>query len=68
MASCEFKPTCFVFNECLQDLPCTAEHIRQKYCDGDYSGCARYIYGTTRNTSKVPKYLFPDDQFLFERG
>jgi hypothetical protein len=67
MASCAYKPTCFVYNECLEDLPCTGAQIRQRYCDGEYERCARYIYSTTRNTERVPKYLFPDDAFLLEK-
>ncbi|SMC25865.1 hypothetical protein SAMN02746041_02458 [Desulfacinum hydrothermale DSM 13146] len=59
MVCCAFKQTCdFFLAECRE--ACHGR-LRQRYCDGDYTGCARYI--TARRVGKgcVPEDLMPEE-------
>jgi hypothetical protein len=59
MADCEKMQSCLFFNNELSDMPALAEIMKQKYCKGDYSKCARYIVCIALGKDQVPEYLFP---------
>jgi hypothetical protein len=43
MAECEKLNVCPFFRDELSYLPRTAEHMKQVYCHGDKTRCARYM-------------------------
>jgi hypothetical protein len=49
-------------------MPCTADYLRNRYCDGSFTECARFIIYTKYGMDKVPKFLFPDDIYLARRN
>lgn len=59
MAQCERLEWCLFFNEQLDHLPRTAEELKNSYCLGDSSTCARYLVGIAG--VPVPPDLFPNE-------
>ncbi len=60
MAECERFKTCPFFNDQLSYMPRTADAMKQKYCYGDKSQCARYlvvIQGITAPGDLFPNHL-----------
>lgn len=58
---CELLDCCQFFKEAMQNMPKTAEYIKNRLCFGDYQTCNRYrIYKEFGNAS-IPDDLDPDD-------
>ena len=60
MAECEKLEKCPFFNNQLQDMPAVSGLLKQMYCLGDKSQCARYEISAAGFA--VPADLFPDDE------
>jgi hypothetical protein len=72
MADCEKIQGCLFFNDKLADAPALADMMKQKYCKGDNSKCARYIVCIALGKENVPDNLFPSmldraEQILLNR-
>ena len=37
------------------------KRLKERYCEGDYTGCARYITARTVGRQSVPEDLSPDE-------
>lgn len=59
MADCELLRTCLFFNDKMANRPATAELLKDKYCRGDNSSCARYIVYKSAGRGSVPQDMFP---------
>jgi hypothetical protein len=59
MADCEKTSGCLFFNDKLANMPSLAAMMKERYCKGDFSKCARYIVCTALGKEKVPEDLFP---------
>ncbi len=57
MRECKFLATCLFFNDVLEDMPSTAEALKNKYCRESFEKCARYRVRI--KIPKVPNDLFP---------
>ncbi|RII25397.1 MAG: hypothetical protein CXR31_14490 [Geobacter sp.] len=60
MTDCELLKTCIFFNDKMQNMPSTAEVIKLRYCNGDYTDCARFTIFKAVGREKVPQDLFPN--------
>ena len=58
MPDCEKLNACPFFREELAYMPKTAALLRQTYCHGDKTGCARYVVAS--KGIPVPSDLFPN--------
>jgi hypothetical protein len=61
MADCELLPTCLFFNDKMATMPSTATLVKDRYCRGDNSQCARYVVYKRLGRPKVPTDLFPNE-------
>lgn len=61
MADCELLATCPFFRETMADMPAATEVVKQRYCRGDKSGCARYRVYEALGRRRVPVDLFPNE-------
>jgi hypothetical protein len=61
MSDCELLQTCIFFNDRMANMPSTAEIIKQQYCKGDNSNCARYMVFSSVGRDKVTPDLFPNN-------
>ena len=59
MAECEKLHKCAFFNDQLTNMPAVSGLLKQMYCLGDKSQCARYEVSCAG--VQVPADLFPDD-------
>jgi hypothetical protein len=59
MAECSCLPKCIFFNDKMAQKPATAELMKNKYCLGDNSACARYMVFKVKGSAGVPPDLFP---------
>ena len=57
---CECLAACPFFNDKMTDMPGAAEQLKQRYCKGDSSGCARHMVFARLGKSAVPSDLYPD--------
>lgn len=58
MQRCEKLVKCPFFHETLPSMPSMAEALKNKYCLGDNSGCARFL--VSKAGKPVPPDLFPN--------
>lgn len=42
-------------------MPCTREYLRNKYCQGNFTACARFLMATACGREKMPEHLLPGD-------
>ena len=61
MADCELLAGCIFFNDKMKDLPAATDFLKNKYCRGDNSECARYTVFKALGRERVPSDLFPND-------
>jgi hypothetical protein len=61
MAECELLSSCIFFNDQMATMPVTAKLLKDHYCHGDYTGCARYMVYHRLGRAKVPTNLTPND-------
>ena len=59
--TCEIEDCCHFFRDNMQNLPKTAEYIRNKLCFGDYGKCNRYRTYLEFGGRDVPFDLFPEE-------
>jgi len=59
MAECVCLPKCIFFHDKMADMPTTTERMKQHYCLGNNSGCARFQVFTAVGREHVPADLFP---------
>ena len=59
MPDCEMIAKCIFFNDKMADKPGTAAMMKQKYCQGDNSGCARHMVCKSLGRERVPSDLYP---------
>ncbi|MDY6986964.1 MAG: hypothetical protein SWQ30_02810 [Thermodesulfobacteriota bacterium] len=62
MADCELLSKCLFFNDQLANMPDMADLMKEKYCRGDNSMCARYKVFAALGEAKVPPGLYPIDR------
>ena len=60
MADCERTPGCPFFNNNLENMPDTADKMKDIYCHGNKNLCARYKASQVLGPENVPKHLFPN--------
>ncbi|MCX5708753.1 MAG: hypothetical protein NTY14_07305 [Candidatus Omnitrophica bacterium] len=59
MADCKLLKTCIFFSDRMVGMPKTADMVKEKYCQGDNSECARHMVFIACGREKVPSDLFP---------
>lgn len=59
MSDCPCLPGCPFFNDRMADMPTMASQLKEKFCKGDNSGCARFMIFSNLGAGKVPSNLFP---------
>jgi hypothetical protein len=60
MADCEKLKTCPFFTDQMTSLPLSAAALKQSYCRGNKTDCARYLVAA--EGIPVPKDLFPNER------
>jgi hypothetical protein len=60
MADCECITGCGFFKDQMDRVPTVANILKQKYCYGDNSQCARYIIFCALGKDNVPRDLQPN--------
>ena len=60
MADCECLKGCVFFNDKMNNMPSMANIMKTRYCQGNPSGCARYIVFKAKGKAAVPPDLFPN--------
>lgn len=59
MAECECLAGCPFFNDMMENMPATANMIKEKFCIENNSECARHIIFKKLGKPVVPADLFP---------
>lgn len=59
MADCELSPTCVFFNDQMADMPSMANIIKDRYCRGSNTMCARHMVFRVLGREAVPTDLYP---------
>lgn len=59
MADCEISPTCVFFNDQMADMPSMANIIKDRYCRGSNTMCARHMVFRVLGREAVPTDLYP---------
>lgn len=65
MADCEKLKTCPFFTDQMAYLPVSASALKQSYCHGDNSDCARYLVAI--KGISVPRDLYPNELHRAEK-
>jgi hypothetical protein len=61
MVNCPLLATCLFFNDKMAEMPATADLLKERYCRGDNSICARHMVFVKLGREKVPANLMPSD-------
>jgi hypothetical protein len=69
MRVCELLLTCAFIAEEMKQRPALTSVLKEEYCKGDNSKCARHIVyeAMGRKMDKVPNDLFPNQVWRAER-
>jgi len=59
MAECECLPKCPFFNDRMANKPATAQLMKNQYCLGDSTDCARHQVKVVAGSENVPADLYP---------
>jgi len=59
MADCELLETCIFFNDQMAEMPSMSNIIKDRYCRGSNTQCARHIVFRVLGREAVPKDLYP---------
>ena len=59
MTDCECLTTCIFFNDKMADMPSMANIIKQRYCRGSSTHCARHMIFRNLGKEAVPADLYP---------
>lgn len=57
---CPNLKTCIFFQDKMKDMPATANLMKNRYCLGDNSQCARFMVSNALGKENVPSDLFPN--------
>ncbi len=60
MVTCKCTKTCPFFKGELENMPSISEMLKNRYCKGDFSKCARYIIMKEIGRERVPTDCFPN--------
>ena len=58
---CDLIEGCQFFNDNMENLPKSAEYIRNKLCLGDFQLCSRYRLYQEFGGENIPPFLNPGD-------
>lgn len=58
---CECLDACPFFHDRMKNMPTMAEVLKQQFCKGDWSSCARCMIVRELGRKAVPADLFPDE-------
>lgn len=61
MADCPNLPTCQFFTGKMERLPAVSGYLKNHFCQGDNSTCARWMVYTALGEGVVPDDLFPNE-------
>ena len=61
MGECSELQGCRFFNETMHQMPTVGEMMKNRYCLGDFSACARYRTSKNLGSGSVPVDLAPND-------
>ena len=61
MADCECLPRCPFFHDKMENMPGMATILKNRYCRGDSSTCARHLVFRVAGSENVPGDLFPNE-------
>jgi hypothetical protein len=61
MADCECLAKCLFFNSKMSNMPSFADLLKDMYCRGDNTACARYLVFKALGRDRVPDDLYPKD-------
>jgi len=59
MANCEIIDTCLFFNDQMADMPSMSSIIKERYCRGSNTSCARHMVFRVLGRDAVPSDLYP---------
>jgi hypothetical protein len=59
VADCELLATCIFFNDHMTDMPTMSGIIKQRYCRGSNTQCARHLVYRRLDRESVPTDLYP---------
>jgi hypothetical protein len=59
MSECELIVDCTLFTDKMANLPKTTKIIKEKYCQSNFSVCARHMVFLALGKEKIPPDLFP---------
>jgi len=45
----------------MADMPAVADMLKEKYCKGDSSNCARFLVFNAKGKESVPVDMYPKD-------
>jgi hypothetical protein len=62
VARCEILAGCPFFNDQMQGLGAIKQMMKDRFCLGDCSGCARYMVFKALGKPKVPADLAPNQR------
>jgi hypothetical protein len=60
MADCKLIEKCIFFNDKMANMPGTSASFKRKFCQDNFSICARYQVFDAVGRDKVPRDLFPN--------
>jgi hypothetical protein len=61
MADCECLPKCPFFNDRMENMPAMADLMKKRFCQGNWSSCARYMVFKGKGREFVPSDMFPSE-------
>ncbi len=59
MAECECLAKCPFFNDQMAEMPVLAAQLKQRFCLGDWTSCARYVVFKALGPGRAPADLYP---------
>jgi hypothetical protein len=60
MPACECLPRCPFFNDRMANMPSLSAMMKHSFCQGDFTGCARFMVMKALGAARVPSDLFPN--------
>lgn len=60
MNECPSLAGCPFFNDRMENKPSLANLLKDQYCKGDYTQCARFTVSKALGKSKVPDNMYPN--------
>jgi len=59
MPDCQCLPKCPFFNDRMAGMPTMATQLKERFCKGDNTECARFMVFSRFGSEHVPPTLFP---------